>query len=101
MRAPVFSTPRMKGELEAALAELGFPHLIIFRPLLLIRPGSTRVSERLFAHCLRLLNAAGLFQSQRPLHVAELAEAMRRTALNPSAERVRVYQPEDIRALLK
>ena len=96
-----FFYPRMKGALEAALDELGFPHLVIFRPPLLIRPGSTRVSERLFVHCANFITAVGLFKSQRPLHVAELAEAMRRTALNPPAERVRVYQPEDIRALLK
>ena len=52
-------------------------------------------------HCANFITAAGLFKSQRPLHVAELAEAMRRTALNPPVERVRVYQPEEIRALLK
>ena len=96
-----FFYPRMKGALEAALAELGFPHLVIFRPPLLIRPGSTRVSERFFVHCANFITAAGLFKSQRPLHVAELAEAMLSTALNPPAERVQVYQPEEIRALLK
>ena len=92
---------RMKGKLEQAVTALKFPHLLIFRPPLLIRPDSDRfgekLAERLFAAC----NAVGLLQNQRPLPVADLARAMLKTASNPPPGKVRIYPPADIRALLR
>ncbi|OAM29362.1 MULTISPECIES: NAD(P)H-binding protein [Eikenella] len=92
--------PRMKGELEQAVAALHFPHLLVFRPPLLIRPGSDRFGEKLAERLFAAFNAVGLLQSQRPLPVADLARAMLQAALNPPPRPVKIYPPADIRALL-
>ena len=87
---------RMKGELEQAIIALNFPHLIIFRPPLLIRPNSDRLGEKVTKRILYGLNRIGLLKNQRPLAVETLAKAMLKVALRPPEHSVQVYEPQDI-----
>ena len=98
---------QMKGELEQAIIALNFPHLIIFRPPLLIRPNSDRLGEKIAERILYGFNRIGLMKSQRPLAVEKLAQAMLKAALLSSHEQVshsknhmQVYEPQDIFRLL-
>ena len=98
---------RMKGELEQALIALNFPHLIIFRPPLLIRPNSDRMGEKVAERIFRVLNRIGMLKGQRPLAVEKLAQAMLKAALLSSHEQasysknhMQVYEPQDIFRLL-
>ena len=98
---------RMKGELEQAIIALNFPHLIIFRPPLLIRPNSDRLGEKIAERILHGFNRIGLMKSQRPLAVKKLAQAMLKAALLSSHEQasyskkhMQVYEPQDIFRLL-
>lgn len=95
-----FFYPRMKGELENALDTLHFSHLLIFRPPLLARPNSDRLGENLAECVFAALNAVGLFKSQRPLPVADLARAMLKAASNLPPGKVQIYPPAAIRAML-
>lgn len=98
---------RMEGELEQALIALDFPHLIIFRSPLLIRPNSDRLGEKVAERIFRVLNRIGMLKSQRPLAVEKLAQAMLKAALLSSHEQasysknhMQVYEPQDIFRLL-
>ena len=98
---------RMKGELEQAIIALNFPHLIIFRPPLLIRPNSDRLGEKIAERIFRVLNRISMLKSQRPLAVEKLAQAMLKAALLSSHEQasysknhMQVYEPQDIFRLL-
>ena len=91
---------RMKGKLEQAIIALNFPHLIIFRPLLLIRPNSDRLGEKIAERILHGFNRIGLMKSQHPLAVKKLAQAMLKAALLSSHEQasyskkhMQVYEP--------
>ena len=98
-----FFYPRMKGALEAAVTALDFPQLLIFRPPLLLRPDSNRPMEIWSARILRGLNALGLMKSQRPLPVAQLAQAMIAScekAPNIAVQGKQIFEAGDIRALL-
>ena len=97
----------MKGELEQAIIALNFPHLIIFRPPLLIRPNSDRLGEKIAERILYGFNRIGMLKSQRPLAVEKLAQAMLKAALLSSHEQalysknhMQVYEPQDIFRLL-
>ena len=89
----------MKGALEDAVTALDFPQLLIFRPPLLLRPDSNRPMEIWSARILRGLNTLGLLKSQRPLPVAQLAQAMI-AAVEESPEMPAIFEAKDIRALL-
>ena len=98
---------KMKGELEQAIIALNFPHLMIFRPPLLIRPNSDRLGEKIAERILHRFNRIGLMKSQRPLAVEKLAQAMLKVALLSSYEQasysknhMQVYEPQDIFRLL-
>ena len=98
---------RMKGELEQAIIALNFPHLIIFRSPLLIRPDSDRLGEKIAERILHGFDRIGLMKSQRPLAVEKLAQAMLKAALLSSHEQasysknhMQVYEPQDIFRLL-
>ena len=68
--------PRMKGALEDAVRELGFPGLFILRPPSLVRKGSDRFGEKAGVAILKALNAVGLMRSLRPMPTQEVAAAM-------------------------
>ncbi|HFC8454702.1 TPA: NAD(P)H-binding protein [Neisseria subflava] len=98
---------RMKGELEQAIIASNFPHLIIFRPSLLIRPNSDRLGEKIAEQILHGFNRIGLMNSQRPLAVEKLAQVMLKAALLQyrgqafgSESHIQVYAPQDIFRLL-
>ena len=94
---------RLKGELERDIGALDFPQLLVFRPPLLLRPGSTRAGELWSARILSALNAVGILRSQRPLPVADLARAMIAAAVQAAGQPEnirRVLAPQDIRQLL-
>ena len=94
---------RLKGELERDIGALDFPQLLVFRPPLLLRPGSTRAGEIWSARILSALNAVGILRSQRPLPVADLARAMIAAAVQAAGQPEnirRVLAPQDIRQLL-
>jgi uncharacterized protein YbjT (DUF2867 family) len=71
----VFYT-RMKGELEEKMKELAFEKLIIFKPGLLLRKDTDRLSERLSVSAIRLLNGLGMMKKFRPLPTGVLAEKL-------------------------
>ena len=75
----VFYT-RMKGTLDDAVRELGFPGCYIFRPTSLIRKGSDRFGEKAGVAVLKALNAIGLMRSLAPMPTDAVAAAMIRLA---------------------
>lgn len=64
---------KMKGKLEERIGALAFERYIIFRPGLLLRKGSSRVGERIFAALLKLLNKLGIARKFKPLPTSLLA----------------------------
>ncbi len=75
--------PRMKGELEQAVAALKFEHFIVFRPGPLVRPDTDRAGEKAGVAVISFLNKLGLLRNMGPLAVKDLAGLMLRYALNP------------------
>ena len=71
----VFYT-RMKGRLDEDVQNLGYPRLFILRPPSLIRKESDRFGEKAGVATLKVLNAAGLLGSLRPMETDILAAAM-------------------------
>jgi uncharacterized protein YbjT (DUF2867 family) len=67
---------KMKGELEAAIDNLGFEQYIIFKPGMLLRKNTDRRGERLMTGVLNSLNRLGLFRKFRPLPTSILAEKL-------------------------
>ena len=71
---------RMKGELEVAVKQLGFPACFILQPPSLVRKGSDRFGEKAGVVVLKALNAIGLMRSWTPMPTEEVAAAMVRLA---------------------
>ena len=69
---------RMKGQLEDAVKELGFPSLLIFQPSVLIRSNSDRGAENFSVKAIHFLNKIGLFKRYRPMPTNILAQRIRR-----------------------
>ncbi|MDX5592958.1 NAD(P)H-binding protein [Pseudovibrio sp. SPO723] len=92
---------RTKGEVEQAVADLGFPRTSIFRPSLLIgERNEYRLKESLAA---AILSPLGLFllgplKRYRPIAAEQVAKAMIEVAAHP-AEGLAIYQNEEIAAL--
>lgn len=78
-KSKVFYT-RMKGALDDAVQELGFPGCYILRPPSLIRKGSDRFGEKAGIVALRAFNAIGLMRAWRPMPTEAVAAAMLRLA---------------------
>ena len=70
----------MKGTLDDAVRELGFPGCYILRPTSLIRKGSDRFGEKAGVAVLKVLNAIGLMRSLAPMPTEAVAAAMIRLA---------------------
>lgn len=94
-----FFYPRLKGQLEQALAGLEFRQLLVFRPPLLLRPNSDRKMEVLAARLIKFFNKMGLLRAMEPLTVQQLAKAMVLAAATETAP-LKIYEAADIRALL-
>lgn len=73
---------KMKGQLDEAVMELGFPGCFILRPPSLVRKGSDRFGEKAGVAILRCLNAVGLMRSLTPMPTEEVAASMIRCALS-------------------
>ena len=69
---------RMKGQLEDAVKELGFPSLLIFQPSVLIRSNNDRGAENLSVKAIHFLNKIGFFKRYRPMPTTVLAQKMRK-----------------------
>ena len=71
----IFFYPKMKGTLEEDIIKLGFKKTYIFQPPLLIRHSNLmRPGEKIGIKILNIINRIGLFKSQKPLSVLELAK---------------------------
>ena len=89
--------PRIKGELDNAVAALPFKHIHIFRPGFLLRqPDKIRPMEKLGITIIQFFNKLGLFKSQRPLPVEVLAQKMRSVLLNPTSQKFQIYSLDSI-----
>lgn len=84
---------RMKGELEEAVQALPFRRISILRPPLLLRPGSTRGSERLATAVLRGLGALGLLRAFRPMPTSVVARCMHTLS---TSQHSGILEPRDI-----
>ena len=93
----LFFYPKMKGNLEEDIIKLGFKKTYIFQPPLLIRHSNLmRPGEKIGIKVLNIINRIGLFKSQKPLSVLELAKKMvNETKINNKLS-VIVYKPSDI-----
>jgi len=67
---------QLKGKLEEKIAELDFEQYIIFRPGLLLRPGTDRFGEKIMVKFLNAVNAIGLFTKFKPLPTTVLAKKL-------------------------
>ena len=67
---------RIKGELDEAVKQLGFPACYILQPPSLIRKGSDRFGEKAGVAVLKVFNAIGLMRSYKPMPTEEVAAAM-------------------------
>jgi len=89
--------PRIKGELDNAVAALPFKQIHIFRPGFLLRqPDKIRPMEKLGIAIIHFFNKLGLFKSQRPLPVEVLAQKMCSVLLNPDAQKFQIYSLDSI-----
>ena len=89
---------RVKGEMEAALRDVGFDHLTLVRPSLLDDQGAReekRLGERLALVLARPLFALlGRTRRHAPVPAAAVGRAMVRLVLDDSTERVRIVESE-------
>ena len=68
---------KMKGELDEAVAKLGFEQLVILRPGQLWGDRKEkRSSEKMALKVMFALNKMGLFRKYKPIHASEVAKVM-------------------------
>lgn len=85
---------RMKGTLEKKIEALDFPHLLIFQPGMLDRPGTQRTGEKIILAILKPLNNIGILKRYRPLPVSDLASIMISRSKHATKRIERVTFPE-------
>ena len=73
----------MKGQLEDAVAALGFDSLTILRPGPLVRPDTDRTGEKIGVGVMRFLSAFGILKNMQPIPVKRLAVLLLRYACYP------------------
>ncbi len=89
--------PRIKGELDNAVAALTFKQIHIFRPGFLLRqPDKIRPMEKLGIAIFDAFNTLGLFKSQKALPVEVLAQKMICVLFKPAASQFQVYSLDSI-----
>ena len=86
---------RMKGLLEDAIKALGFPHLLIFQPSVLVRKGSDRKGEQFGLKMIVFLNKLGLFKRYRPMPTDILAQRIRKEVVT-AAKGVHTFALDEI-----
>ena len=67
---------QLKGKLEEKIAELNFEQYIIFRPGILVRPGTERFGEKVMVKVLNAANTIGLLTKFKPLPTKVLAQKL-------------------------
>jgi uncharacterized protein YbjT (DUF2867 family) len=90
---------RVKGEMEAALQELGYPCLRIIRPSLLLGPREEfRLGEKIAVMLTPLLKPflLGLLKKYRPVEAEKVAQFMVKVAREKSVVGVHVYESDVI-----
>ena len=89
--------PRIKGQLDNAVASLSFKQIHIFRPGFLLRqPDKIRPMEKLGIAIIHGFNKLGLFKSQKALPVEVLAQKMRDVLFKPATTNFQVYSLDAI-----
>lgn len=87
-----FFYPKIKGALEKSIKMLPFKTIQIFQPPTLIRqPELMRAVEKSAIKIFNRLNRIGLFKSQKPLDVGDLAKKMIFEALSENRESITTY----------
>lgn len=87
-----FFYPKIKGALEKSIKMLPFKTIQIFQPPTLIRqPELIRAVEKSAIKIFNRLNRIGLFKSQKPLDVGDLAKKMIFEALSENRESITTY----------
>ena len=89
----VFFYPKIKGALEKSVQKLNFKTIQIFQPPTLIRqPELMRAGEKTGIKIFKGLNKIGVLNSQKPLHVRDLAKKMISESLLKQKDRVTIYK---------
>ena len=89
--------PRIKGQLDNAVASLPFKQTHIFRPGFLLRqPDKIRPMEKLGIAIFDAFNKLGLFKSQKALPVEVLAQKMISVLFKPVTTNFQVYSLDSI-----
>ena len=89
----VFFYPKIKGALEKSVQKLNFKTIQIFQPPTLIRqPELMRAGEKIGIKVFKGLNKIGILNSQKPLHVRDLAKKMISESLLKQKDRVTIYK---------
>ena len=89
----VFFYPKIKGALEKSVKKLNFKTIQIFQPPTLIRqPELMRAGEKIGIKVFKGLNKIGILNSQKPLHVRDLAKKMISESLLKQKNRVTIYK---------
>ena len=97
----LFFYPRIKGELEIAVTNLGFEIIRIFQPPLLIRqPDLIRPAELIGIKLFSALNKIGILMQQKPLSVFDLAKIMTKESISYNEERIIKYTPKELHNLV-
>lgn len=92
---------KMKGKLEADIAQLNFSHIHIMQPGPLDgNRKENRPAEKWGISSLKLFNKLGLLLNYRPIHVNILSKAMIKTAFSKQ-QKITVYKPKQIFELAK
>jgi hypothetical protein len=93
----VFFYPKIKGSLEKSVKKLNFKKIQIFQPPMLIRqPELMRAGEKIGIKVFKGLNKIGILNSQKPLHVGDLAKKMIAESLLKQKHRLTIYKSYDI-----
>ena len=97
-----FFYPKIKGILEEEVKKLSFKALHIFQPPVLIRPKDIKRSgENAFVVLIGWFNALGLFLTQQPMSVKDLALKMLLVSKKINQDKVQEYPPKKIRSIEK
>lgn len=88
---------RVKGEMEAALIDQGWPRLVIARPSMLLgQRGTPRLNERLLAPLFSLLPGNG-----KAIEAHDVAKAMLREARHPDTAPVKMLSSSKLREIAR
>jgi len=93
---------RMKGELDEAVASLGFKQIDIVRPSILKGDrGEFRLGEKIGLMAMEVLRIIPGLRAYRPIRDAVVARAMIRSAQEPHSDHVKIHTLEEVHHLSK